>query len=477
VSAWGANTYGELGDGTTTNQPSPVGVVGLGAGSGVTSVVAAGRHSLAIKSGGVLAWGHNVNGELGNGSTTNSSTPVQVTGLGSGSGVTKVSGNAPLLSGSSGHSLALKSDGTVLAWGNNGSGELGNGTTTDQHTPVQASGLGAGSGVNAIAAGGDFSLALKSDGTVLSWGHDASGQLGYTTTTTCGSITPSPCKTTPTVIPGLSGVKAIAAGAAFSLALKSDGSVLAWGHNASGQLGIGSADTNPHFTPTTVTGLGAGSGVVSLGAGGAHVLVLKSNGGVLGWGNNNSGEVGNGLTTDQFTPVGVVGLSSGVSSVSAGFSHSVALKSDGSVLAWGHNASGQLGIGTFDANAHPTPLGVTGLGAGSGVMVLAAGGFHTLILVAPAPTVSVSPTSGPPGQHVTISGAHFGLNEMVKVTYKTGLVSPPKVTLCTVTTNGSGTFSCSAVIPTTNAGPTGSHKLAAKGLTSLLKAKTTFTLT
>ena len=175
VLAWGVNSAGQLGDGTTIGKATPVQVSGLGPGSGVIAI-AAGRQSLAVKSDGtVLAWGPNSSGQLGDGTTISKTTPVQVSGLGPGSGVVAIA--AALV-----HSMALKADGTVLAWGTNSSGQLGDGTLTPRLTPVQVSGLGDGSGVIAIAPHGAFSLALKSDGTVLAWGANASGQLGDGTT-------------------------------------------------------------------------------------------------------------------------------------------------------------------------------------------------------------------------------------------------------------------------------------------------------
>jgi len=362
--AWGNNASGELDDGTTVNRPLPVAMVGL---QGAASIAVGDVHGLAIAAGGgVVAWGHNRSGQLGNGSTADSHTPLAVASLG---GVTAVAaGNA--------FSLALRGDGAVFAWGNNQSGEAGNGTApTDQHTPVQVSGLGPGSGVVGIAAGGSHAFALKRDGTVLGWGNNGSGELGDGTTTD---------RPTPVQVSGLgpgSGVVDIAAGETFSLALKADGTVLAWGNNQSGELGDGTAPTDQH-TPVQVSGLGPGSGILEVVGGGAHSLALKADGTVLAWGNNKSGELGDGSApADQHTPVPVA-LPAGARAldIAAGLEHSLALLSNGTVLAWGDNALGQLGDGT--TTRHSTPIAVSSLGAGSGVVLVLAADNHSHALFA-----------------------------------------------------------------------------------------------
>jgi len=250
VWAWGDNDYGTLGNGTTNNSPTPVQVTGL---SGISAVAAGFSHSLAVKSDGtVWAWGNNTEGQLGNGTTNNySSTPIQVSDL---SGVIAVAGGDH-------HSLALKYDGTVWAWGENLLGELGNGSTNSSSTPVQVSGL---SGVIAIASGYLHSLALKHDGTVWAWGDNNYGELGNGSTNT---------SSTPVQVSSLSGVVSVAGGSADSLALKSDGTVWAWGYDADGELGDGSATDNPTSTPVQVSGLGT---VITVAAGGYHSLAVKS---------------------------------------------------------------------------------------------------------------------------------------------------------------------------------------------------------
>ena len=376
---WGNNATGELAVGTTVEHKSPVAMIGLG---DVTTMSAGTVHGLALETGGsVLAWGHNRSGQVGDGSHVDRLTPVAVAGL---SNVTAVAaGNA--------FSLAVRADGAVYSWGNNASGQLGDGSApTDHATPVPVTGLGAGSGVVAVAGGGSHSLALKSDGSVLAWGNNASGQLGD------GSAPAD--KATPVPAAGLgpgSGVVKIAAGAAFSLALKSDGTVLAWGNNASGQLGDGSAPAD-HATPVPVSGLGPGSGVVKIAAGGADSFALRSNGSVLAWGNNAKGEIGNGgAPADAYTPVTVSALPP-IVDIAAGDMHGLALAADGSVFAWGDNVLGQLGDGTTTHRI--SPVRVAGLGAGSNVVAVFAGGTHSHALtgVPVAPPSGGPPTTGPP---------------------------------------------------------------------------------
>ena len=388
VWGWGANAYGEIGDGTTTNGSAPVPTLNLP--NGATVVAAGARHTLALLGdASVVAWGRNSAGELGNGGTANSSVPVAVSGFGAGSNVVALAGGAPPITLTSptgdGHSMALKSDGSVFGWGNNTSGEVGNGTassTVDVLVPTAVVGLGAGSGVVAIAAGASHSMALKSDGTVLTWGNNNSGQLGN------GTTTDSP---TPVTVSGLgagSGVIAISAGSAFSVVLKSDGTVLTWGNNASGQLGNNSAPTDS-ATPVVVSGLG---GVAAVAAGDAFMVALNSTGTLKAWGNNSSGQLGDGTApTDHAVPVNVSGITgaSGVAAISVGHSHAVARTSSGTMYAWGRNASGQLGDGT--TTQHNTPV----LTAVTGITQLAAGGSHTMALrgaVAPA-TISVGDAS------------------------------------------------------------------------------------
>jgi alpha-tubulin suppressor-like RCC1 family protein len=416
VFAWGFNGNGRLGDGTTTQRNTPVPARNLGAGSGVIAVAAGGSHSLALTmSGAVWAWGANSSGQLGDGTTTGKTSPVLITGisavmaisagnahslarksddtiwgwgsnssgqLGDGTNIQKstpthvshpsgtgfLTGDA--ISAGSIHSLAVQSNGTVLGWGSNSNGELGNGTTTRTNLPIQTGSLGSGSGVVKVAAGNTHSIALKSDGSVLAWGSNSDGQLGR------GTFDGSPAG-----VPGLTDVTLIATGqgASHVLARRSNGAIVAWGFNLSGQLGDGSTSTKS--SPVEVGGLGAGSGIVAIAVGNSHSLALKNDGSVFAWGSNSDGQLGDGTNTTRTMPVSVVGLGPGsnVIAIAAGGFHSLAVKSDGTVWAWGMNTNGQLGDGSTLAKNAPVQVGV-GFSSGNGPVVLAAGNAHSLIV-------------------------------------------------------------------------------------------------
>jgi alpha-tubulin suppressor-like RCC1 family protein len=278
---WGGNEHGELGDGTTVQRNTPVRVSSL---AGVVAVAAGSWYSLAVKSDGtVWSWGNNTYGQLGDGTTTDRLTPVQVPNL---------TGVVAVAAGDS-HSLALKSDGTLWAWGYN-NGRLGDGTRSPymRSTPVRVSSL---AGVVAVAAGTYHSLAVKSDGTLWSWGDNIFGQLGD------GSTAYS--SMTPVQVPSLTGVVAVSAGHQHSLAVKSDGTFWAWGRNENGQLGDGTT-VEQRTTPVNLLG-----GVVAVAAGSYHSLAVKSDGTLWAWGNNVRGQLGDGTGTSRSTPGQVIGLS------------------------------------------------------------------------------------------------------------------------------------------------------------------------
>jgi alpha-tubulin suppressor-like RCC1 family protein len=401
VVAWGTNTLGQLGDGTTTNRSRPVNVCAVGATApcsvangnilqGVSKMFGTSLSSsgYALKSDGtVLAWGSNSNGQLGDGTTTSSTTPLPVSGLGVASGVVVA------ISAGDFHGVALRSDGTTLTWGSNASGQLGNGTIFASTVPVQTFGLGSGSGVIALASRAQFSLALRSDGSVLAWGSNINGQLGDGTNT--NRITPVQVVCRSGDVPGsafcsnagyLQGVTAIAAGnSSFSLAALNDGTMLAWGANVNGQLGDGS--TTQRNTPVNVCAVGAASpcsiangnilqGVSSIAAGGQTSFARTSAGGMLAWGANGNGFLGDGTFVSKTVPVNVhcrqgdalntsfcssAGFLQGVSAIAAGPNAPFAVMNDGTLLGWGLNLVNQVGDGTT-ANRN-TPVNVCAVGA------------------------------------------------------------------------------------------------------------------
>jgi alpha-tubulin suppressor-like RCC1 family protein len=330
---------------------SPVQVAGLAA---VTQVAAGGLHSLALRSDGtVWAWGSNLFGQLGDGGAEpSSSTPVQVRGL---TGVIQVSANAL-------HSLALRSDGTVWQWGSDG--------IAARFTPVQVPGL---TGVTKISAGGQFSLALRSDGTVRAWGRGQSGQLGDGTTAS---------SETPVQVTGLSQVTSIAAGFDASLAVRTSGitaitSVWAWGANGSGQLGDGT--TAGHLTPEQVTGIGTSS-IAGISAGYQFAVALGTDGSAWGWGADGAGQLDNAPAANPVTrPIQLTGMNSGIIQLSAGYDHVLALQSNGTVLAWGDNSAGELG----DASTASAAGAVRVTGLTSASQVSAGGRFSLAIFVPP----------------------------------------------------------------------------------------------
>jgi len=348
--AWGDNSFFQLDDWTTVNRHTPVPMRDFP--EGVTALAGGDNHTLALKADGtVWAWGYNFEGAVGNGRRNDVMSPTQV-----------FAGAVAIAAGMD-HSLARKADGTVWAWGNNDGGNLGDGTRLRRTSPVQVRDL---NGVTAIAAGWVHSLALK-DGTVWAWGDNDDGQLGDGTRT---------LRTSPVQVNNLTAVRAIAAGWHHNLALREDGTVWAWGDNANGDLGDGTMTVRT--TPVQVGNL---SGVTAITAGASHSLALKADGTVWAWGYKLMGS-----TLDpqniSTTPVQVPELSE-VTAIAAGHIHNLVLMKDGTVRSWGSNAFGQLGDDTTADQR--TPVSVRNLSA---VKAIAGGGSHSLAITATPPAAS-----------------------------------------------------------------------------------------
>lgn len=395
ATGWGVNTSGQLGNGTAITLDVPTAISGLNEVAAVSGSVA------LLADSKVLAWGPNDLGQLGDGTTTGpetcangggpcSKTPVAVSGL---SGVVAIAASPQ-------HRLALLSDGTVMAWGANGNGQLGDGSTENRDTPVAVSGL---SDVTAIAASGRHSLALLGNGTVMAWGDNVEGDLGDGTTVQSD---------VPVAVAGLTAVTAIAAGDEHNLALLGSGTLMAWGRNQEGELGNGTHNTS--YVPVPVSEL---TGVTAIAAGVFHDLALLSTGTVMSWGANGLGQLGNGSTTFSTVPVAVSGIS-GVTAVSAGGSNSMALLAGGSVMAWGGNPSGELGDGTTTGPEHcatyacsTTPVHVCGLSEATGISATGGSNFaYGPPSLEPAPSITaISPSTGlrAGGTSVNITGTGF----------------------------------------------------------------------
>jgi len=351
---WGANNNGRLGDGTTTgNRTIPKQVVGPGGTGYLNNMISIGESrssAIALKSNGtVWAWGYNGYGQIGNGTTTDQYTPTQVFGPGSEIYLT----NIIAVDGGDCHFIALKSDSTLYAWGYNGYGGLGDGSTTHRNRPVRVPGPGGEDYLDeivAISGGVHHTLALKSDGTVFAWGRNDRGQLGNGNTT--NQTYPVRVKDVDTVS-NLSGVIAISAGDMFSLALKSDGSVWAWGWNNYGQLGDGT--TAEKHVPVQVLGAAGGylENIVAISTGYYYFsMALKSDGTVWAWGRNDNGQLGDGSTSYRTRPVRVSGIEctgslENIIGIATGEQHSIALQSDHTIVSWGYNGDGRLGDGTW----------------------------------------------------------------------------------------------------------------------------------
>lgn len=304
VLAWGQNSSGQLGDGTTEDRGKPQRVLQL---SGMERVAAGYTQSLALRGGEIWSWGKSGSGSI-------QKTPAKVAGL----------DDIVAISVGASHALALKQTGEVWTWGNDNGGH-------DSATPVRVEGLPAIlPGPNSIVAGNSHSLALDTDGAVWAWGDNSMRQLG--TDTVQRSVTP-------VRVAGLPKIQLIAVGNFHSLALDMDGRVWTWGNNDSGQLGDGTRGGH-RALPQQVAGL---TSVRDLAAGNAHSLALSTNNNIFAWGSDSVGQLGDDVfLSDQLSPAETDSLTN-ADAIAAGHSHSVALLTNRYVFAWGSNSHGQLG--------------------------------------------------------------------------------------------------------------------------------------
>ncbi|MGC9196832.1 MAG: RCC1 domain-containing protein [Syntrophobacteraceae bacterium] len=312
--AWGGNTYGQLGDGTTTNHSSPE---QIGMSNGWASVAASGFHTAALGSDGTLwTWGDNTYGQLGDGTTTNHPSPEQI----------GTSNDWMSVAAGGYHMVAIKSNGTLWAWGENNAGQLGDGTTTGQGSPEQ---IGAANNWGSVSAGFRHTMAIKTDGTMWAWGDNTHGELGDGSTT---------MQTSPEQIGTDNHWMSVAAGYDYTVAVKSDGTLWAWGSNSSGEMGAGMM-TADILGPQQI---GTDNHWASVAAGWTHVVGVKSDGTLWSWGNNSYGQMGDGTMINRNSPE-QIGTEQNWMWAAAGDGFTTALNSNDDMMAWGNNQYGQVG--------------------------------------------------------------------------------------------------------------------------------------
>ncbi|WP_345800162.1 fibronectin type III domain-containing protein [Microbacterium sp. AZCO] len=334
VFAWGANFSGQLGDGTTTDRPTPVAVAGI---TDAVAVAAGQGFSLAATADGhVYAWGQNQYGQLGDGTTTDRRSPALVAGVTDAVDVT-----AALT-----HALALTADGRLYAWGDNTEGALGDGTDTHRYTPIVVPGL---SDVVSVSTSYSHSLAATADGSVYHWGYFPDGGLGDG----------NPGRYTPARVSGIPPVVSVAAGGSHALAVGADGRAYTWGANMDGQFGNGTRVANPAPAPVRHATRQDLTGIVEV-AGAFHSLAVTSSGELFVWGRNERGQLGLGVAGAWESWPTLNPAISGIRSVAVSYQHSLAVTADGRVYAWGVNERGQLGDGSIVNRRSPVVVGGIG---------------------------------------------------------------------------------------------------------------------
>lgn len=331
ILSWGWNTSGQLGDNTITNKSSPVLIAGNHEFVDIAHGAACYNNQFIAalkKDGSAWAWGRNFEGQLGDNTITNKSSPISVVG------------NHSFIKISSGenNTLALKKDGSVWAWGNNASGQLGNNTTTNRSSPVSI--VGNHSFIE-IMAGSSTCAALKADGSVWTWGLNNYGQLGNNSLISSSS---------PVSITGNHSFIAIFGNGQYFMGLKEDGSVWAWGLNNVGQLGTG--NTSNYSSPVSIIG---GHSFKAISCGYTFAMALKEDGTVWTWGEGTFGALGDNTTISKSSPIAVVGNHKFVQ-IFAGNKHAFALKEDGRLWGWGEGAYGKLGNNSTTNKSSPIAI-------------------------------------------------------------------------------------------------------------------------
>ena len=315
VWSWGSNTYGELGD-TRTDGSAPAQIQGI---SNAISIAAGDGFSLAVKEDGtVWSWGK----PLGTAATVRPA-PEQIPGL----------TNAVSVKAGAGFAAVLKSDGTVWCWGDNSSGQLGNGSTDSSGTPAQVSGL---MDVTEIAAGEQHAIALKSDGTVWGWGRGRTGQLDK-------------YDKYPKQVERLQSIQRIAAGGNISFAITKNKQLYSWGNNSKRQIGL--TPESYIYPPEVINGI---ENVDAVAVGKEHTMVVCGSK-IYTVGSSSNGRLGRTGNYDNFLPISLADNGRSFCSISAGGSHSLAVRSDGSVFTWGNNSDGQA-VGSAASYTTPTEI-------------------------------------------------------------------------------------------------------------------------
>ena len=358
--SWGRNSYGQLGLNNITDYSSPKQVGALKTWSNVTTSSDT-PNSLAIKSDGTMwAWGQNVNGQLGLGNTTSYSSPKQVGAL----------TNWATVSGGNAFCLAIKTDGTLWAWGSGANGKLGLGNTVNYSSPKQ---VGALTTWSKISAGGRSSTAIKTDGTLWSWGYNVYGQLGLNNTTNYSSPKQVGALTNWATVSSSSGPSYTSVAAT-----KTNGTLFAWGDNTQGQLGFYTAPGPAPYYYKRVSSpqqVGALTTWATVSSGKRFTLGTTTAGALWSWGRGTYAVLGLGNTTSYSSPKQVGALTNWATVSAAAINSSFAVKTDGTLWSWGNNNVGQLGLGNITTYSSPKQVG-----AATGWSAVAGGGYFTLAL-------------------------------------------------------------------------------------------------